>query len=135
VTCEGTTVHDNQEVTAATPHAALLATVEQRRMQALERMEAEVGSKGLCTISRTGQSVPALKYDEGAASALADMRRVLLNTASEADESVLLAAIAGVRDTWRHSPAHRLAQSNEEWNAYATGGEDALSSLLDAASW
>ncbi|MCU0295725.1 MAG: hypothetical protein MUD05_06655 [Candidatus Nanopelagicales bacterium] len=122
-------------MTAATPHATLLVTVEQRRTQALMRMEAEVGSKSLCTISRAGLSVPALKYDEGAASALADLRRVLLNTADDADESDLLAAIAGVRDAWRHSPAHRLAQSNEEWNAYATGGEDALSSLLDAASW
>ena len=122
-------------MTASTPRAALLATVEQRRTQALMRMEAEVGSKGLCTISRAGLSMPALKYDEGAASAMADLRRVLLNTVERAEESALLAAIAQVRDTWRQSPAQRLAQTSEDWLAYATGGEDALSSLLDATSW
>jgi hypothetical protein len=79
--------------------------------------------------------VPALKYDEGAASALADLRRALMHADPDADEAALLAAIAEVRDAWRHAPAHRLAHSSRDWQAYAAGGEDALSALLDATSW
>lgn len=115
--------------------SSLLATVEQRRSQALFRMEAETGGTGVCTISRSGLPVPSLKYDEGAASALADLRRLLLDADPQADESTLLSLIVKVRDQWRQGPAHRLAQTSPDWQAYSTGGEDALSSLLDATSW
>lgn len=124
-----------RQVSSRTLLDTLLSAVDERRTQALYRMEAEVGSTGLCTISRAGHSVPALKYDEGAASALADLRRALRYAEPDVDEATLLAAIAEVRETWRHAPAHRLAHASRDWQAYATGGEDALSALLDATSW
>ena len=76
--------------------------------------------------------MPALKYEEGAAATLADLRRRLRRTDPGADEAELLAIICHARDEWREGPAPRLGRTSTDWEAYATGGDDALSALIDA---
>ncbi len=110
----------------------LIATVQTRRDQALHRMQAEAGDDSLCTLARSGRSLPALKYEEGAAATLADLRRRLLRMEPEASEAHLLEVICEARTTWREGPAPRLGRTSKDWEAYAAGGDDALSALLDA---
>ena len=114
------------------PLQTLVATVQTRRDQALHRMQAEAGDTGLCTLARSGQPMPALKYEEGVAATLADLRRRLLRMEPETSEADLLEVICEARTTWREGPAPRLGRTSKDWEAYAAGGDDALSALLDA---
>ncbi len=113
----------------------LLSVVEGRRMRALERMEAGLGDESLCALSRSGQPLPAVKYDEGVAATLGDLGRRLRRLDPAADEAALLEVISQALTDWRAGAAPRLGSLNADWRAYAIGGEDALEALLDATDW
>ncbi len=104
-------------------------------MHALERMEQALGDAGLCEISRSGQPVPAVKYDEGVAATLGDLGRRLRHADPGADEAALLAIISQALADWRAGAAPRLGSLNAEWRAYGIGGDDALVALMDATDW
>lgn len=56
---------------AQSPREALVATIRTRELAALQSLGVAAGGRALCSLSRAGTSVPAAKYHEGFAAALA----------------------------------------------------------------
>lgn len=81
-------------------------------------LAAAAGDLSLCVIGKSGQSFPAVKYHEGRASAISMVRRSLTNG------SPVETAVESVRT--RFGDMSRLAQDNDEWEAYRQGGLDML---------
>ncbi|WP_143426827.1 hypothetical protein [Georgenia soli] len=92
---------------------------------AVGQLTAAAGNESLCTLSRGGEPRPAAKYHEGAAAALAQVRRAVDKQAPAQDPTVTVRA---VRDRWT---AHAGADT-PAWRAYNDGGLDALDALLSS---
>ena len=84
-------------------------------------LAAAAGDLSLCVIGKSGESFPAVKYHEGRASAISMVRRSL-STEESIEESV-----EGV--TKRFHDIARLADGNDEWEAYRQGGLDMLNRI------
>lgn len=95
-----------------------LADVDTRRHAALVATTEAAGGAGLCTLARTGQSVPAAKYHEGAAAALGQLRRAIKSGASPTGAIELLVS------EWEAVP-----HQTPDWSAYRLGGLDVLHDL------
>jgi hypothetical protein len=104
----------------------LLDVVRSREEAATTALAGMTGDASLCAVSRSGTPHPAVKFHEGAAAALAQVRRLL---AREPDGDPV-AAIASVRADWdeRNAP---LAQRHRDWAAYHAGGLEALDALAE----
>lgn len=104
------------------PHD-FLELVRARERAALAALVAATGETSLCALSRSGTSHPAVKFHEGAVSALADVRRTETSqpTTGPAD------AIALARARWEDNAA--LAERGRDWAAYYAGGVEALDLL------
>ena len=79
------------------------------------------GDRALCAVARSGVAVPAVKYHEGARAALADVRR-------RGSGEPLATAVTAVRAAWQ-AQHERGVPAGREWEAYRTGGLDALEAL------
>ena len=79
------------------------------------------GDRALCAIARSGTAVPAAKYHEGARAALADVRR-------RSTGEPLAGVTTAVRAAWQ-AQQERGVPAGREWEAYRTGGLDALEAL------
>jgi hypothetical protein len=108
----------------AEPH--ILDLVRSREEAATVALAGMTGDASLCAVSRSGTPHPAVKFHEGAAAALAQVRR-LLTREPEVDP---VAAVASVRADWddRNAP---LAQRHRDWAAYHAGGLEALDALAE----
>lgn len=104
-----------------------LELVRAREQAALAALADATGSVSLCALSRAGTPHPAAKFHEGAASALADVRRALTRT----PETGPAEAVAAARNTWEERNAG-LATRQRDWAAYYAGGVEALDLLEDA---
>jgi len=81
-------------------------------------------------MSREGAAVPAAKYYEGAAAALAEARRAVEAAVDGPDGAhAARAAFLDVRARWR-TQSRTIGRTGEAWTGYLTGGLDALEQLI-----
>lgn len=108
-----------------------LPLIRLREQAALGALTAATGDTSLCAASRSGTSVPAVKYHEGAYSALADARRAVTAIADPpGGESSARSAVLEVRARWQ-AQVGTTGRAGPSWAGYLSGGLDALDRLLD----
>ncbi|HEX5333107.1 MAG TPA: hypothetical protein VFW79_10735 [Cellulomonas sp.] len=113
------------------PHEALVESVRVRERAALARLDAAAGGASLCSMSHAGASVPAVKYHEGASSALAEARRAVKGVAQGPGAALeARTVLLEIRDRWR-AQCGTPGRTGGSWAGYLTGGLDALDELLD----
>ena len=132
---------------------ALTEDISAREHEALERLAAATGGQSLCSLSRGAGPVPAVKYYEGEAAALAQARRAirrlpppdpdpvagLADAAADVDaadfpaaagsDPVAREALRQLRDRWC-AQADSPGRSGASWAGYLSGGTDALERLI-----
>lgn len=101
--------------------------IRAREQAALAALADATGRESLCALSRAGTPHPAAKFHEGAASALADVRRALAREPGTGPAD----AVAAARNSWDARNAG-LAARQRDWAAYYAGGVDALDRLDEA---
>ena len=114
-----------------TPREALLGSVRVREQVALASLGVATGGASLCSPSRAGTPVPAVKYHEGAVSALAEVRRAL--TARADDPGAALeprTVLIQIRSRWR-AQSCTPGRTGPAWAGYLAGGLDALDLLVN----
>ena len=99
----------------------LLAAIDARAEAAAAAMTSATAGASLCSVSRTGERIPGVKYPEGRWAAMRALRRALRRNDHSAVE-----AIAALRAEWAADLAARRASGQENWIAYRLGGVDAL---------
>ncbi|CAN5279555.1 hypothetical protein BH09ACT2_BH09ACT2_18430 [soil metagenome] len=118
--------------------ALSLEAVGVRESEALERLAASTGGQSLCLSAGSRGPVPAVKYHEGAAVALAEARRAIrrLPSASASDEGCLSGgddptrlAVHEILARWEVQ-SQSAGRTGRSWVAYFAGGMDALAGLL-----
>jgi hypothetical protein len=114
-----------------TSRQALVESVRARERAALADLAAIAGGQSLCSISRQGATVPAAKYREGAAAALAQSRRAVEAVGDgPASQKPGRVALLEVRARWREQ-SRIMGQRGPDWTGYLTGGLDALEQMID----
>jgi hypothetical protein len=98
---------------------------------ALADLAAIAGGRSLCSISRQGALVPAAKYHEGTAAALAEARRAIeaLSDGPDGGQSAR-AALLEVRARWLAQSRTR-GRTGPDWTGYLAGGLDGLLQMID----
>jgi hypothetical protein len=98
---------------------------------ALADLAAIAGGRSLCSISRQGTPVPAAKYHEGTAAALAEARRAIeaLSDGPDGGQSAR-AALLEVRARWLAQSRTR-GRTGPDWTGYLAGGLDGLLQMID----
>jgi hypothetical protein len=110
---------------------ALVESVRARERAALADLVAVAGGQSLCSASRQGATVPAAKYCEGAAAALAEVRRAFEAVADGPDSTrSARAVLLDVRARWREQ-SRTMGRRGPDWAGYLTGGLDALEQMID----
>jgi hypothetical protein len=106
-----------------------LDPLQARIAEAGEHLARISGDASLCTMSRSGQPAPAVKYHEGQWAAL---REVAKRVRAGGD---VTAETAAARGRWA-ADLDRLTErgAGRDWIAYRTGGLDALDELLTASA-
>ena len=108
----------------------LIEPLRARERRALSDLAAVAGGRSLCSMSREGAAVPAAKYYEGAAAALAEARRAVEEAVDgPAGAQATRAAFLGVRARWR-TQSHTMGRKGLDWTGYLTGGLDALEQMI-----
>jgi hypothetical protein len=102
-----------------------------RERAALKDLDAIAGGRSLCSFSRQGAPVPAAKYYEGAAAALAEARRAIEGSSDGPDSGQSArAALLEVRARWLAQSRTR-GRTGPDWTGYLAGGLDALEQMID----
>lgn len=108
---------------------ALSAFITARESEALDRLAASTGGQSLCTLSKGGP-VPATKYYEGMAAALAEVRRAIRRLPElPNDVGGIRQVIDDIRARWT-AETRGPGRTGASWAGYLTGGLDALNELL-----
>ena len=113
-------------------HEALSALIRARESEALDRLAASTGGQSLCTLSKGGP-VPATKYYEGKAAALAEVRRAVRRLPGLPND---LNDVGGIREVIDVIRARWTAETRvpgrtgPSWAGYLAGGLDALNELV-----
>lgn len=114
-----------------------LESLGARENDALERLAAATGGRSLCDLVGSSGPVPAVKYHEGAAAALAEARRAIRRLpafpgagALPGHDNVIRLAVQDVRARWE-TQAQTPGRTGRSWVGYFAGGLDALATLLD----
>ena len=111
-------------------HLPLIESVRARELVALANLGAATGNRSLCSLARSGTSVPSAKYHEGAAAALAEARRAIKSIVADSDAAPRArAAILGIRARWQ-ARLDAMGRAGPDWAGYLTGGLDALDQLI-----
>ena len=110
---------------------ALIESFRARERAALEDLDASAGGRSLCSFSRQGTPVPAAKYHEGEAAALAEARRAIqaLENGPDCGQSAR-ASLLDVRARWLAQSRTR-GRTGPDWTDYLAGGLDALKQMID----
>lgn len=107
--------------------SSVRAVLEVQLAEAEERFQRHSGGAAVCSFTRAGIAVPALKYAEGRWAALRQVQRSILRGTSPA------AALPTVVDQWTEDLARRRSLgAGPDWISYRAGGLDALEELADA---
>jgi hypothetical protein len=86
------------------------------------------GDASLCTMSRSGEPAPAVKYHEGQWAALREVAKRVKAGGELATEAV------AARERWSLDLARLVERgAGRDWVSYRTGGVDALDELLTAS--
>ncbi|MCM0619488.1 hypothetical protein [Nocardioides bruguierae] len=110
---------------------ACVALVRAHRACAQDALAEALGGQSLCHLARSGHPLPAAKFHEGAVTALGlVLREQRRRLAAPAEDTTLLVVVEQVRDAWWAEQAP-LAARGPAWDAYATGGDEALKDLLE----
>lgn len=104
--------------------------VRRLEQEALAALAAATGDTSLCTLARSGQSHPAAKFHEGAARALADVRRAVRRATRDETDPRAGGVRLLVREKWLADQA-AMATRGRDWEAYHAGGLDALDRLAE----
>ncbi len=107
----------------------LLAAIESRADAAAAAMASATEGASLCSVSRSGERIPGVKYPEGRWASMRALRRSLRR--GDADAA---AAIAVLRAEWADDLATRRASGQDNWIAYRLGGVDALDEVAALAA-
>ena len=109
----------------------LIESFRAREHAALADLAAIEGGRSVCSISRQGAPVPAAKYHEGTAAALAEARRAIeaLSDGPDGGQSAR-AALLEVRARWLAQSRTR-GRTGPDWTGYLAGGLDALEQMID----
>jgi hypothetical protein len=116
---------------SSTGREVLIESFRARERVALANLGAAAGGESLCALSRGGISVPAAKYHEGAACALAEARRAV--QAADGGPGGTRAARTALLDVlarWR-AQSVTTGRTGPGWTSYLTGGLDALEQMVD----
>ena len=110
---------------------ALIESFRARERAALEDLDAIAGGRPLCSISRQGAPLPAAKYHEREAAALAEARRAVqaLEDGPDGVQSAR-ASLLDVRARWLAQSRTR-GRTGPDWTDYLAGGLDALKQMID----
>jgi len=109
----------------------LLESVRVRESEALADLVASTGGDSLCSSSRQGTAVPAVKYCEGAASALAEVRRAVEAVPDgPGGASTAYSVLLEVHARWR-AQSQTTGHKGPDWAGYLAGGLDALEQMID----
>lgn len=109
----------------------LVECVRARERAALADLVASAGGESLCSHSRQGAAVPAVKYCEGAAAALAEVRRAVEAVVDRPGGATsAYAPLPDVHARWR-AQSHTMGHRGADWAGYLTGGLDALEQMID----
>lgn len=106
--------------------AELLAAIDARADGAAAAMASATEGASLCSVSRSGERIPGVKYPEGRWAAMRALRRALRGPDVDAR-----AAIAALQEEWGSDLAARRAAGQDNWAAYRLGGVDALTEVAD----
>lgn len=117
----------SSEQAGARPHE-FLELVRAHEQSALAALAGATGDTSLCALARTGTPHPAAKFHEGAASALADVRRTVTRQPATSPAN----AIAAARARWEDDAT--LAGRGRDWAAYHAGGVEALDHIAEAVA-
>ena len=110
----------------------LLAAIDARADGAAAAMTSATEGASLCSVSRTGERIPGVKYPEGRWAAMRALRRALRQAGTDADAAVAAeVAIAALRAEWGGDLEARRAAGQDNWIAYRLGGVDALAEVAD----
>lgn len=116
---------------ASTARERLIESFRVRERAALVSLGAAAGDRSLCSLSREGSSVPAVKYHEGAAVALAEARRAVQAVADGPDGArAARAALLDVCARWR-AQTGTIGRTGPDWTGYLAGGLQALEQMVD----
>ena len=108
---------------------ALSASIRARESEALDRLAASTGGQSLCAHSKGGP-VPAAKYYEGMAAALAEARRAIRRLPDVPnDDGAGQRVLAGIRARWI-AQTRAPGRTGPSWAGYLAGGLDALNELV-----
>ena len=109
---------------------ALTASILARESEALDRLAASTGGQSLCSLSGGGP-VPATKYFEGRAAALAEVRRALrrLRDLPNDDGADSRRALEVIRARWA-AQTTAPGRTGPAWAGYLAGGLEALDELV-----
>ena len=107
---------------------ALSTSIRARESEALDRLAASTGGQSLCSLSRSGP-VPATKYYEGMAAALAEVRRAIRRLPDlPNDDGAAQLVLADIRARWI-AQTRAPGRTGPSWAGYLAGGLDALNEL------
>ena len=106
----------------------LLAAIDTRADGAAAAMASATEGASLCSVSRTGERIPGVKYPEGRWAAMRALRRALRSPQADA-----AAVIADLQEEWGSDLDSRRTSGQENWIAYRLGGVDALAEVADLA--
>jgi hypothetical protein len=109
---------------------ALNASISAREREALERLAAATGGQSLCALSRGTGPVPAVKYYEGMAAALAEARRAIRRLQdSPPQDGATSQVLRDLRDRWL-TQSRGPGRTGPSWVGYLAGGVDASERLV-----
>ncbi|TIC85652.1 hypothetical protein [Nocardioides sp. GY 10127] len=108
-----------------------VALVLAHRVCAQRALQEATGGASLCSLARSGHPLPAATFHEGAVVALGLVLRAQRAAGpGSACDGQLLEVVTRVRDQWWAEQAP-MAARGPAWDAYATGGDEALRDLLE----
>ena len=111
-------------------HLSLIESVRARELAALANLGAATGNRSLCALARSGASVPSAKYHEGAAAALAEVRRAVRAIGDDSHAArQARAAMLAIGARWQ-ARLDTMGGAGPDWAGYLTGGLDALDQLI-----
>ena len=110
---------------------ALLESIQAREDVALVGLANAAGGQSICSLSRGPTPVPAVKYHEGAAAALAEARRAVRNVPDGPDApAAVRSAILAIRERW-WAQSRSPGRTGPSWTGYLAGGVDTMEQMVD----
>ena len=121
------------EALDATAPSGLLERATEVRADATRHLTSLAGDASMCAIGRSGRSFPAAKYHEGRQAAAGQCRRLLHQAGVDVDFDQGVAIVVGISSEWQRM-LDDTAAKGPDWVAYASGGLDALTDIVEPRS-